>query len=152
MKTAHLQAVDRSTAAADVPMQPASWDIWDKKYRLKAKDGQAIDETIDGTRQRVARALAEVEATPELREHWHEKFLWALRHGAIPAGRIISNAGAWEHKPATSTINCTVSGTILDSMDDILRKVHEAGLTLKAGCLRGWRLHLRTAVVHGHLR
>ncbi|MBS1213266.1 MAG: Ribonucleoside-diphosphate reductase, adenosylcobalamin-dependent (modular protein), partial [Proteobacteria bacterium] len=135
MKTAHLQAVDRSTAAADVPMQPASWDIWDKKYRLKAKDGQAIDETIDGTRQRVARALAEVEATPELREHWHEKFLWALRHGAIPAGRIISNAGAWEHKPATSTINCTVSGTILDSMDDILRKVHEAGLTLKAGCV-----------------
>jgi predicted XRE-type DNA-binding protein len=32
-------------------------------------------------------------------------------------------------KPATSTINCTVSGTILDSMDDILAKVHEAGLT-----------------------
>ena len=38
--------------------------------------------------------------------------------------RIVSNAGALEHKPATSTINCTVSGTILDSMDDILDKVH----------------------------
>ncbi|MDH5370070.1 MAG: adenosylcobalamin-dependent ribonucleoside-diphosphate reductase, partial [Gammaproteobacteria bacterium] len=69
---------------------------------------------------------------------WHEKFLWALRHGAIPAGRIISNAGALEHKPATSTINCTVSGTITDSMDDILGKVHEAGLTLKAGCGIGY--------------
>ena len=42
------------------------------------------------------------------------------------------------HKPATSTINCTVSATIHDSMDDILEKVHEAGLTLKAGCGIGY--------------
>ena len=152
MKTAYLKPIDRPTAAADVPMQPASWDIWDKKYRLKAKDGQMIDETIDNTYQRVALALAEVETTPELRAHWNEKFLWALRHGAIPAGRIISNAGAWEHKPATSTINCTVSGIIQDSMDDILRKVHEAGLTLKAGCGIGYEfstLRPRGAYVSG---
>jgi ribonucleoside-diphosphate reductase alpha chain len=64
--------------------------------------------------------------------------LWALRHGAIPAGRITSNAGAREHKPATSTINCTVSGTVEDSMANILDKVHEAGLTLKAGCGIGY--------------
>jgi ribonucleoside-diphosphate reductase alpha chain len=51
---------------------------------------------------------------------------------------VTSNAGAWDHKPATSTINCTVSGTIRDSMDDILGKVHEAGLTLKAGCGIGY--------------
>ncbi len=69
----------------------------------------------------------------ECREQWYESFLWALRHGAIPAGRVTSNAGALEHKPATSTINCTVSGTIRDSMDDILNKVHEAGLTLEGG-------------------
>ncbi len=152
MKTAHLKPVDRPTAAADVPMQPASWDIWDKKYRLKAKDGRPLDETIDRTYQRVAWALAEVETTPELREYWNEKFLWALRHGAIPAGRIISNAGAWDHKPATSTINCTVSGIIQDSMDDILRKVHEAGLTLKAGCGIGYEfstLRPRGAYVSG---
>jgi ribonucleoside-diphosphate reductase alpha chain len=31
-----------------------------------------------------------------------------------------------------------VSGTITDSMDDILNKVHEAGLTLKAGCGIGY--------------
>ena len=133
-------------------MQPASWDIWDKKYRLKAKNGQPIDETIDGTHQRIARALAEVETTKDLRELWREKFLWALRHGAIPAGRIISNAGAWEHKPATSTINCTVSGTIRDSMDDILRKVHEAGLTLKSGAGIGYEfstLRPRGAYVSG---
>ncbi len=127
--------VRRLQGAADIPYQPASVDIWDRKYRLKTRDGRPIDETMDDTWKRVARALAEVEATPEKREEWYERFLWALRQGAIPAGRIISNAGAWEHKPATSTINCTVSGTIHDSMDDILRKVHEAGLTLKAGCV-----------------
>jgi len=76
--------------------------------------------------------------TPEKQDHWYEQFVWALRHGAIPAGRIISNAGALEHKPATSTINCTVSGTIKDSMNDILERVHEAGLTLKAGCGIGY--------------
>jgi ribonucleoside-diphosphate reductase alpha chain len=117
-----------------IPFQEASLDIWDKKYRLTAKDGSPIDKTMDDTYKRVARALADVEAK-DVREHWYERFLWALRHGAIPAGRVTSNAGALEHKPATSTINCTVSGTIHDSMDDILRKVHEAGLTLKAGCV-----------------
>jgi ribonucleoside-diphosphate reductase alpha chain len=120
-----------------IPFQEASLDIWDKKYRLSAKDGTPIDRSMDDTYMRVARALADVERE-DVREHWYEQFLWALRKGTIPAGRIISNAGAQEHKPATSTINCTVSGTIQDSMDDILAKVHEAGLTLKAGCGIGY--------------
>ncbi len=136
MKSVQLKSV--STGVADIPLQDASMDIWDKKYRLKRKDGVAVDETIDDTYQRVARALAEVEATPEKQAHWYEQFVWALRHGAIPAGRITSNAGALDHKPATSTINCTVSGTIEDSMNDILERVHEAGLTLKAGCGIGY--------------
>ncbi len=136
IKPVHLKIV--SIGVNEIPIQPAALDIWDKKYRLKSKDGQAIDKDMAETFKRVARALADVELTPEKRERWHEKFVWALNHGAIPAGRVISNAGAWEHKPATSTINCTVSHTIHDSMDDILRKVHEAGLTLKAGCGIGY--------------
>jgi ribonucleoside-diphosphate reductase alpha chain len=118
-------------------MQPASLDIWDKKYRLKDKQGNIIDQTIDDTYKRVARALADIEE-PGKRDYWFSRFVWALNNGAIPAGRILSNAGAREHKPATSTINCTVSGTIPDSMDGILSKVHEAGLTLKAGCGIGY--------------
>jgi ribonucleoside-diphosphate reductase alpha chain len=136
---------------SSIPYQEASLDIWDKKYRLSAKDGTPIDKSMDDTYKRVARSLAEVERE-ELREHWGERFLWALRKGAIPAGRITSNAGALEHKPATSTINCTVSGTIRDSMDDILSKVHEAGLTLKAGCGIGYEfstLRPRGAYVSG---
>ncbi|MEJ2602248.1 MAG: adenosylcobalamin-dependent ribonucleoside-diphosphate reductase [Gammaproteobacteria bacterium] len=125
------------TAISEIAFQDASRDIWDSKYRLKAKNGSEIDASIDDTYKRVARALADVEPA-DRREHWFERFLWALRSGAIPAGRIMSNAGAQDHKPATSTINCTVSGTITDSMDDILNKVHEAGLTLKAGCGIGY--------------
>lgn len=136
MKVTHLKAV--SNADAIIELQPASFDIWDKKYRLKKKDGTVIDETLDHTYRRVARAVADVEDTEEKRAEWYDKFLWALRRGAIPAGRIVSNAGAQAYKPATSTINCTVSGTIQDSMDDILGKVHEAGLTLKAGCGIGY--------------
>jgi ribonucleoside-diphosphate reductase alpha chain len=134
-----------------IPFQEASLDIWDKKYRLTAKDGTPIDKSMDDTYKRVALALADVERE-EVREHWYERFLWALRRGAIPAGRVTSNAGALEHKPATSTINCTVSGTIRDSMDDILKKVHEAGLTLKAGCGIGYEhstLRPRGAYVSG---
>ena len=134
-----------------IPYQEASFDIWDKKYRLTGKDGAPIDKSMDDTYKRVARALADVEGE-DCREHWYESFLWALRHGAIPAGRVTSNAGALEHKPATSTINCTVSGTIRDSMDDILKKVHEAGLTLKAGCGIGYEfstLRPRGAYVSG---
>ena len=134
-----------------IPFQEASLDIWDKKYRLSAKDGTPVDKTMDDTYKRVARALADVEHEP-VREHWNERFLWALRRGAIPAGRVTSNAGALEHKPATSTINCTVSGIIGDSMDDILNKVHEAGLTLKAGCGIGYEfstLRPRGAYVSG---
>ncbi|MCH8894956.1 MAG: adenosylcobalamin-dependent ribonucleoside-diphosphate reductase [Proteobacteria bacterium] len=135
----------------EITFQAASLDIWDTKYRLKAKDGKIIDQRLDDTYLRVANALAAVEA-PEKQEYWAERFIWALRRGAIPAGRIISNAGAAEHKPATSTINCTVSGTINDSMAEILDKVKEAGMTLKAGCGIGYEfstLRPRGAYVSG---
>ena len=121
----------------EIKLQPTSLDIWENKYCLKSKQGEMIDQNIDQTYQRVAQALVEVEAKDKQAE-WYEKFLWALRQGVIPAGRITSNAGAQEHKPATSTINCTVSGIIDDSMDDILQKNLEAGLTLKAGCGIGY--------------
>lgn len=135
-----------------VRCQPAAFDIWDKKYRLKDKNGKPLDQSMDSTLARVARTLADMEDTPAKREHWYQEFLRALRHGAIPAGRILANAGAETHKPATSTINCTVSGAIHDSMDDILRKLHEAGLTLKCGCGIGYEfstLRPRGAYVSG---
>jgi len=153
-----VESAEKSSAGAkgeaskEIPMQSVSLDIWDKKYCLKTKTGEKVDQSIDDSYARVAKALADVETTEEKQKEWHEKFLWALRHGAIPAGRITSNAGALAHKPATSTINCTVSGIVEDSMDDVLNKVHEAGLTLKAGCGIGYEfstLRPRGAFVAG---
>ncbi len=139
-------------AAAEITMQPALYEIWDSKYRLKDHAGQPVDRDIDATYRRVARALAGIETSPELEDQWYERFLWALRHGAIPAGRILSNAGALNYKPATSTINCTVSDTLRDSMDSILGKLHEAGMTLKSGAGIGYEfstLRPRGAYVAG---
>lgn len=148
--TAKLHVI--ANDVTEIPFQSASLDIWDTKYCLKTKDGTPIDQNIDDTYKRVAKALAEVETNKANQDKYYKEFLWALRQGVIPAGRIISNAGALEHKPATSTINCTVSGTIQDSMDDILGKVHEAGLTLKAGCGIGYEfstLRPKNAYVSG---
>ena len=136
---------------ADIPLQDASLSIWSTKYQLKTKSGELVDKDIQGTYERTARALADVEDESR-RDYWYERFVWALQRGAIPAGRIMSNAGAGAYKPATSTINCTVSGTIKDSMHQILDKVHEAGLTLKAGCGIGYEfstLRPRGAYVSG---
>jgi ribonucleoside-diphosphate reductase alpha chain len=97
MSIVRLEAVRNETApeaAQGIPMQPASADIWDKKYRLKTKKGDPVDVTIDDTYKRVAKALSEAEPTTEKQKYWYERFQWALRRGAIPAGRITSNAGA----------------------------------------------------------
>ncbi len=144
--------IKKPIEATEIPWQEASLDIWDSKYRLKDATGKPVDADLHATFVRVAKALSLVEEDEKKQSHWYERFLWALENGAIPAGRITSNAGALEHKPATSTINCTVSATVEDSMDQILGKVHEAGLTLKAGCGIGYdfsTLRPRNAFVNG---
>lgn len=132
----HMSDVITPQLNSAIELQDASFDIWDKKYRLKDKHGNAQENSVAETFARVAKALADVE--PKDKKKWREKFVWAMESGAYPAGRIISNAGAEKFKPATSTINCTVSDTIHDSMTGILGSVHEAGLTLKAGCGIGY--------------
>jgi ribonucleoside-diphosphate reductase alpha chain len=136
-KLKSVKAVKAVTKTPEITFQEASLDIWDKKYRLKDKENNPVDADIDATYARVAKALSDVE-DENLREEWQARFVWALKHGAIPAGRIISNAGAQAYKPATSTINCTVSGIVPDSMLGILERNLEAGLTLKAGCGIGY--------------
>jgi len=144
--------IKKAAEPTEIPWQEASQDIWDSKYRLKDAQGRPVDADLHATFERVAKALAAVETEERLQRQWFERFVWALENGAIPAGRITSNAGALAHKPATSTINCTVSATVGDSMHDILSKVHEAGLTLKAGCGIGYdfsTLRPRNAFVNG---
>ena len=66
--------------AVDIEYQSTSMEIWDSKYRLKSKHGEAIDVTLDDTFKRVARALADLE-NDDTKDHWYNEFLWALRNG-----------------------------------------------------------------------
>lgn len=134
-----------------IELQPVSMDTWGKKYRLLDKHGSPIDWEVSDTLHRVATELASVEL-PRKRAKMYQSFMEALELGALPAGRILSNAGAAEHKKAVSTINCVVSDTIPDSMDGILGKLVEAGMSLKSGCGIGYEfstLRPRGSFVHG---
>jgi ribonucleoside-diphosphate reductase alpha chain len=135
-----------------LPLQDVSIDIWDQKYRLKTVKGEPLEKDIDATFKRIAIAISDVEKNKALQAKWRKKFEWAMHWGAIPAGRIISNAGIAQHRPATSTVNCTVSGLVEDSMEDVLNKVQQAGITLKAGCGIGYEfstLRPRDSYVNG---
>jgi len=87
-----------STANAQLPAQEISEEVLLEKY------AKGEERTILEVNQRVARALAAVEA-PEQRSHWEGRFLHALQQGFLPAGRIQSAAGT----DLTATlINCFV--------------------------------------------
>lgn len=135
-----------------IELQPNSQLFYETKYQLKDQFGKNIDKNIEKTFQRVALALSKIEKTKENKEKYYHDFLWALNNGAIPAGRILSNAGAEKFKPKTSLINCVVSGQIFDSIDDILEKLKEAGMVLRAGCGIGLNfstLRPKNAIVTG---
>lgn len=114
----------------NIPLQPSSEIIWDSKHRLKNNFGEPIDKTREDTFFRVAKTLAKQEEDFEL---WNKEFTQIMLNGCIPAGRILSNAGANEYKPNTTLINCVVASNIKDSLFDILSVGQEVGMTLKTG-------------------
>ena len=54
---------------------PIAEQIWDMKYRFKEADGTPLDHSVEDTWRRIARALAAVEADPEV---WEPRFYAAL--------------------------------------------------------------------------
>jgi ribonucleoside-diphosphate reductase alpha chain len=107
---------------------PIAEAIWDMKYRLKTAEGLALDETVEDTWRRIARALASVEATPS---EWEGPFYEALEDFRyLPAGRIVAGAGTGR---SVTLFNCFVMGTIPDSMAGIFESLKEAALTMQQG-------------------
>ena len=107
---------------------PIAAQIWDMKYRFKTADGVAIDDTVEATWRRIAKALAEVEAEPKV---WEDRFYTALEDFKyLPAGRITAGAGTGR---AVTMFNCFVMGTIPDSMGGIFDMLREAALTMQQG-------------------
>jgi ribonucleoside-diphosphate reductase alpha chain len=102
--------------------------MWDMKYRLKDKDGNPIDDTVQDTWRRVAKDLASCENDPA---YWEKIFYQSLEaFQFIPAGRI--NAGAGTDRNVT-LFNCFVMGTVPDSLAGIMDMLKEAALTMQAG-------------------
>jgi len=99
------------------PTLPISEEIHSMKYRLKG-------ETFKEAMSRVAQSLSDGN------EHF-EKFRDILYNQRfLPAGRIQSAMGS---PRVVTPYNCFVSGTINDSMDDIMDKAKEAAETMRLG-------------------
>ncbi|MAB86950.1 MAG: ribonucleoside-diphosphate reductase, adenosylcobalamin-dependent [Rhodobacteraceae bacterium] len=107
---------------------PIAKQIWDMKYRFKQADGKPIDETVEDSWRRIARALAAVETASA---DWEPKFYEALSgFKFLPAGRITAGAGT---ERSVTLFNCFVMGTIPDSMGGIFDMLKEAALTMQQG-------------------
>ena len=107
---------------------PIAEQIWDMKYRLKEADGTPVDQTVEDTWRRIARALAAGESDPA---GWENRFYEALEDFKfLPAGRIVAGAGT---DRSVTLFNCFVMGTIPDSMAGIFDALKEAALTMQQG-------------------
>ena len=107
---------------------PIAEQIWDMKYRLKGRDGKVMDESVEDTWRRIARALAKGDDDPKAREG---EFFNALQDFKfLPAGRITAGAGTGR---AVTLFNCFVMGTIPDDMGGIFDMLKEAALTMQQG-------------------
>ena len=99
------------------PSMPLSNEIDEMKYR---QEGETFDDKV----RRIAEALMDSE------EHQMEleEILGGMRF--LPAGRVQSAIGS---KRITTAFNCFVSGTIEDSMDNIMERAGEAAETMRKG-------------------
>ncbi|ATE62642.1 adenosylcobalamin-dependent ribonucleoside-diphosphate reductase [Thauera sinica] len=121
----HTTKLDAGTLAA----QEISGEVLVEKY---AKGGE---KTVAEVRQRVARALAAVEAEDK-RAYWEAKFLEAQEKGFVPAGRINSAAGT---TLAATLINCfvqPVGDSVTEAVDGrpgIYTALAQAAETMRRG-------------------
>jgi ribonucleoside-diphosphate reductase alpha chain len=124
-----------------------SRQIWSDKYRFKDGDGAPVDQTVEDTWRRIARALAAVETQPEL---WEGRFYQALEDFKfLPAGRIVAGAGTGRR---VTLFNCFVMGDIEDDLGSIFSHLREAALTMQQGGGIGYdfsTLRPKGAVVRG---
>ena len=124
----------RLRRASALPWQEVSLDVLREKYAKGAERDLDGAEAVRAVRQRVARALAAVEADPAAHE---AAFLKALEDGFIPGGRINSAAGSGIRD--VTLINCfvqpvgdSVSETV-DGKPGIYIALREAAETMRRG-------------------
>ncbi len=103
--------------------------IWDFKYRYRSQ-GQLMDQTLEDTWLRVARAVAKAENRKNA-DPWQQIF-YDLLSGFqfLPGGRILAGAGT-DH--AVTLFNCFVMPIHEDSLTGIFDALKEGAFTLQQG-------------------
>jgi len=82
--------------------------------------------------QRVSKAMASVEKTPQSKEHWEAQFFSVLEDFKfVPGGRIMHGAGRDDIKSTLN--NCYVVAIEIDSIKAIYQAVQDEALTYKYG-------------------
>lgn len=121
----------KMTQIASFPPQSVTTDV------LLEKFCKGTETTEDEIFRRVAKGVASVEKTAELRKLWEENFYQNMVDGGIGAGRIMSAGGSGIH---ATMINCFVIpvGDTLEGFDDegnpgIYQALKEAGMTMQKG-------------------
>ncbi|MDR7519273.1 MAG: adenosylcobalamin-dependent ribonucleoside-diphosphate reductase, partial [Armatimonadota bacterium] len=105
--------------------------VFHDKYALRDRDGTVVERTPDQMWRRIARELASVEATPEMRRQWQERFYWLLEDFRfIPGGRIMHAAG---NPRRVTALNCYVVPVKDDSIEAIFEWMKEAARTYSFG-------------------
>src|SRR6266446_7883376 len=88
------------------------------RYSLKDPNGQPLEFYPEQTWARVAKGIAAVESTEELREQWEKRFYEALSgFQFVPGGRILAGAGSGHQ---VTFYNCYVISSPEDSRQGIL--------------------------------
>ncbi|GAB3086687.1 adenosylcobalamin-dependent ribonucleoside-diphosphate reductase [Cupriavidus yeoncheonensis] len=128
MVSQDMNANDQILRGALAP-QEISTEVLLEKY------AKGEEQSVTDVRERVARALAQVEAEDQ-REAWAARFLWAQENGFVPAGRINSAAGTGIQ---ATLINCFVQ-PVGDSVSEprdgrpsIYTAVAQAAETMRRG-------------------
>lgn len=106
-----------------------SESVWDTKYRYR-QDELIIDQSIEATWQRVAKAIALAEKNTE-QSRWQQSFYDILENfHFLPGGRILAGAGT-SHQ--VTLFNCFVMNIVSDSLPGIFEALSEGALTLQQG-------------------
>ncbi|MCF2872086.1 adenosylcobalamin-dependent ribonucleoside-diphosphate reductase [Octadecabacter sp. G9-8] len=109
--------------------QPLAEQIWRQKYQYHSQN-EVIDDTVEDTWARVAKALAATE-TPAQCDEIAQAFFDAMQDfRVLPGGRILSGAGT---KRRVTLANTFVMRTIPDSVTGIMDTLKDAALTMQMG-------------------
>lgn len=117
--SARFDILDPKHASFDLFDNPLSKHIWKEKYKKEDAD-------VHGTFNRVVHHILR-----DYDEKYRQRACDLMCAGILmPAGRILAGAGTGNK---VTLMNCYVSGTIEDSLVDIMKKLDEAARTMQQG-------------------